>query len=101
MFNDQEAYDYMRKLVSAGKYNQAFQFCKSHNCNDEKLKVSMNCAKQILTIIIDHSHLQENFHWNMQVVGEPRSRNGTVYSKMNRLEKSQQIFDLKKLFKLR
>ena len=61
---DKEVYKNIRDLVLAGKYLQAYETCKSHQCNDKTLNEKINCAKYILKYISSFTDIRTtSFKW--------------------------------------
>lgn len=100
MYSDQEAYAMMREYVNEGKYKKAYDFCRTYKCQNTELKVSIDCAKQILKIIVDNSFLTYRFNWidNYDNIHENRIKQiqGTINSRVVQYE----IKELRELFGL-
>jgi|LGOV01.1.fsa_nt_gb hypothetical protein len=99
--SDKEAYENIRDLVLVGKYYQAYEVCKSHQCKDKILDAKINCAKYILRFISSFTDIHTtSFKWitSMQKEADIPTRDYKHELSLNFL--ANQISEIRELFDL-
>ena len=102
LLTDKKVYENIRNLISVGKYNQAYEMCKSHQCKDKSLDAKINCAKYILRNISSFSDTQTtSFKWITSIQVESYVPIRDYKREMNLNFIISQINEIRNLFDLK
>ena len=94
MYSDEEAYEVMRQFVLKGNYKKAYEFCTKYKCTDNALKTSLECAKDILQFINEHSGYVTHFYFDDVSIHNEQNQ---FLSIKHRLEEKLMIYQINEL----
>ena len=102
LLTDKEVYNNVRELISVGKYNEAYEMCKLHQCKDKTLEIKINCARYILRYISSFTDFySKSFKWITSMQKESYvpirdyKREMNLNFVVNQINEIRNLFDIK------